>query len=153
MEKCNQKPQFIKEEITWSVLEQVARDGARKILQAALENEVAEFIAKHSHLTDGDGNKNITRNGYMPARQILTGMGPLDIKQPRVDDRSLKSCPVCQRFTSSILPRYLRRIPSIDNLIPALYLKGISTNDFTTALTAILGQKASGLSFNKYSSP
>jgi len=100
-----------------------------------------------------DLHKNITRNGYMPARQILTGMGPLDIKQPRVDDRSLKSCPVCQRFTSSILPRYLRRIPSIDNLIPALYLKGISTNDFTTALTAILGQKASGLSFNKYSSP
>lgn len=144
MDKCSQKPQFIKEEIAWSVLEQVARDGARKMLALAMENEVTEFIEKHSDLTDENGNKAITRNGYMPERQILTGMGPLEVKQPRVDDRALKGS--SERFTSNILPRYLRRIPSIDNLIPALYLKGISTNDFGPALAAILGEGASGLS-------
>ena len=144
MDKCSQKPQFIKEEIAWSVLEQVARDGAKKMLALAMENEVAEFIEKHSALTDENGNKAITRNGYMRPRQILTGMGPLEIRQPRVDDRALKG--QYERFTSNILPRYLRRIPSIDNLIPCLYLKGISTNDFGSALAAILGQGAAGLS-------
>jgi len=73
-------------------------------------------------------------------------MGPLTITQPRIDDRSLKEYSGNERFTSNILPRYLRRIPSIDNLIPALYLKGISTNDFPTALSAILGEGAKGLS-------
>lgn len=145
MDKCNQKPQFIKEESTWSVLEQVARDGARKMLQLALQNEVNEFIQKHSTLTDENGRRIVTRNGYMQSRDILTGIGPIQIKQPRVDDRSLCKYPH-ERFTSNILPRYLRRIPSIDNLIPALYLKGISTNDFPVALQAILGEGAAGLS-------
>jgi len=81
----------------------------------------------------------------MPERDILTGIGPLTIKQPRIDDRPLDENNM-ERFTSNILPRYLRRIPSIDNLIPALYLKGISTNDFGTALSAILGEGAAGLS-------
>jgi putative transposase len=145
MDKCTKEPQFIKEENTWSVLEQVARDGARKMLQLALENEVEEFITKHSALTDESGKKIVTKNGFMPARQIITGMGPLEIKQPRIDDRNLKGY-FHERFTSNILPRYLRRIPSIDNLIPALYLKGISTNDFPAALSAILGEGAAGLS-------
>ena len=146
MDKCTKQPQIIKEENTWSVLEQVARDGARKMLQLALENEVDEFITKHSNLRDENGRKIITRNGFMPEREILTGMGPLEIKQPRIDDRNLKGHSGHERFTSNILPRYLRRIPSIDNLIPALYLKGISTNDFGPALSAILGEGAAGLS-------
>lgn len=145
MDKCTKQTQFIKEENTWSVLEQVARDGARKMLRLALENEVAEFIAKYCSLIDESGRKVVTKNGYMPAREILTGMGPLEIKQPRVDDRALGKYPH-QRFTSNILPRYLRRIPSINNLIPALYLKGISTNDFPAALQTILGNGAKGLS-------
>ena len=145
MDKCSQKPQFIKEENTWSVLEQVARDGARKMLQLAMENEVDEFVAKHYHLTDENGSRVVTKNGYMPKREIITGMGPLEIKQPRVDDRALRKY-AHQRFSSNILPRYLRRIPSINNLIPALYLKGISTNDFPAALAAILGEGAAGLS-------
>jgi putative transposase len=145
MEKCTKETQFIKEENTWSVLEQVARKGAQKMLQLALENEVEEFIQKHSTLTDENGKKVVTKNGYMPQRDIVTGMGPMPIKQPRIDDRNLKGYSH-ERFTSNILPRYLRRIPSIDNLIPALYLKGISTNDFPAALSAILGQGAAGLS-------
>ena len=145
MEKCTGQTHIIKEENTWSVLEQVAREGARKMLQLALENEVKEFIAKYSNIADENGKKVVTKNGYMRSREIVTGMGPLPIKQPRIDDRNLKGYSG-ERFTSNILPRYLRRMPSIDNLIPVLYLKGISTNDFPTALSAILGEKAAGLS-------
>jgi len=146
MSEYIQETQFIKEESTWSVLEQVAREGARKMLQLALENEVEEFVQKHSNLTDEDGRKVVAKNGYMPQRNIVTGMGPLTIIQPRIDDRNLKEYSGNDRFTSNILPRYLRRIPSINNLIPALYLKGISTGDFPTALSAILGEGAKGLS-------
>ena len=127
----------------------MTRDGARKMLQLAFKNEVEEFIAKHSNITNENGKKAVTKNGYMPQREIVTGMGPLEIKQPRVDDRNLKDHSGHERFTSNILPRYLRRIPSVDNLIPSLYLKGISTNDFGPALTAILGQGASGLIFQQ----
>ena len=144
MDKSTKETGFIKEENCWSVLEQVARQGAQKMLQLALENEVEEFVKKYSNLTGENGKKVVTKNGCMPAREILTGMGPLPIKQPRIDDRGLRGSG--ERFTSNILPRYLRRMPSIDNLIPVLYLKGISTNDFPTALSAILGEGAVGLS-------
>jgi len=80
----------------------------------------------------------VVKNGFLPERSILTGIGPLSVKQPRVRDKRKEK----EVFTSAILPRYLRRIPYLDNLIPALYLKGISTGDFTEALSAILGDKA-----------
>ena len=146
MEKCTQEIRFIKDNASaCSALEEVIIEGARKMLKLALENEVDEFMAKYSTLVDEDGKRIVSRNGYMPERDILTGIGPLTIKQPRVDDRKLDENDM-ERFNSNILPRYLRRIPSIDNLIPALYLKGISTNDFGTALSAILGEGAGGLS-------
>lgn len=113
MSKCTKETQFIKEESTWSVLEQVAREGARKMLQLALENEVEEFIQKHSNLKDENGKKIVTKNGYMPQRDIVTGMGSLTLTQPRIDDRNLKEYCSNERFTSNILPRYLRRISSI----------------------------------------
>jgi len=147
MDKSTQEIKFIKDkDSSRSVLEEIIREGARKMLKLALENEVAEFIQKHSALVDEGGRRVVSRNGYMPERDIVTGMGPLTIKQPRIDDRSLNEYCSNDRFTSNILPRYLRRIPSIDNLIPALYLKGISTNDFPTALSAILGEGVKGLS-------
>ena len=147
MDKSIQEIKFIKDkDSSRSVLEEIIREGARKMLKLALENEVAEFIQKHSALVDEGGRRVVSRNGYMPERDIVTGMGPLTIKQPRIDDRSLNEYCSNDRFTSNILPRYLRRIPSIDNLIPALYLKGISTNDFPTALSAILGEGVKGLS-------
>lgn len=146
MDKSTQEIKFIKDRAdARSALEEVIVKGAQKMLKLALENEVDEFIQKHSTLKDEEGNRIVSRNGYMPERDILTGIGPLTIKQLRVDDRPLDQNDM-ERFTSNILPRYLRRIPSIDNLIPALYLKGISTNDFGTALTAILGEGAGGLS-------
>ena len=145
MNKYRRKIEYVKEEpeTSWSVLEQIARGGAQKMLKLALENEVEEYIHKHSDEVDRDGKRIVVKNGSMPKRDIVTGMGPIAITQPRLDDRRLDSG---ERFSSSILPRYLRRIPSIDSLIPVLYLKGISTNDFGSALTNILGEGASGLS-------
>jgi len=145
MSKSTRKIEYVKEEpgSTWSVLEHIARKGAQKMLKLALENEVEEYIQKYSDEVDMDGKRIAVKNGSMPKRDIVTGIGPLAITQPRVDDRRLDSG---NRFSSSILPKYMRRIPSIDNLIPVLYLKGISTNDFGSALTDILGDGASGLS-------
>jgi len=116
------------------------------MLQAAIENEVAEYLEKHKWLRDEEGLCLAVRNGHLPEREILTGVGPICIRQPRVDDRKLRGVIQTEPFTSRILPRYLRRIPSIDNLIPVLYLKGISTGDFPRALSAILGESARGLS-------
>jgi putative transposase len=121
-------------------LEQLIAAGARKMLQAAIENEVQEYLQAHQgQRTPGD-RAAVVRNGYLPERDLVTGVGPIPVRQPRVRHRD------GQRFTSAILPRYLRRVPSVDALIPTLYLKGVSTGDFTGALAAILGEKASGLS-------
>lgn len=130
----------------WSVLEQIAREGARKMLQKALEHEVQEYLEAHQNLKDEKEKQVVVRNGYHPERSIIIGLGPLQIKQSRVDDRHVGDYCDTQRFSSTILPWYLRRIPSIDNLIPVLYLKGISTNDFPTALSAILGEGVKGFS-------
>jgi transposase-like protein len=124
-----------------SVLEQVIREGARKMLQAALDNEVAEFLEKMKDHRTEDGWQAIVRNGRLPERDIQSGVGSLRIAQPRVRDRKSEV-----RFSSQILPPFMRRVPSVEALIPALYLKGISTNDFPEALAAILGPQASGLS-------
>lgn len=133
-------------EQTWSVLEAVARQGARTLLQQALENEVAEYVEAHAAKRGEKGHRLAVRNGTMPERSILTGMGPIEIRQPRVDDRKLKERERAERFSSKILPRYLRRVPSVDNLIPVLYLKGVSSKEFLTALGSILGEGVKGLS-------
>lgn len=142
MRKYTQEKDFCPEKSeTWSVLEQLAREGARKMLQQALELEVEEYIEAHAKDTNSSGRRSVMRNGYHPRRSIISGIGPIPIRQPRVDDRKQP-----QRFSSTILPKYLRRMPSVNNLIPFLYLKGISTNDFSTALSAILGEGVKGLS-------
>ena len=124
-------------------LEELARRGARQLLAQAMEVEVAEHLEKNRTLTDEEGRRLVVRNGYLPERELVTGIGPLKIRQPRVDDRALDGE---QRFSSQILPRYLRRVPSVDNLIPILYLKGVSTGDMSEALASILGSGAAGLS-------
>jgi putative transposase len=125
------------------VLEELARKGARQLLAQAMEAEVAEFVEKHSGTTDEEGRRLVVRNGHLPERELVTGIGPLRIRQPRVDDRGLAQE---QRFSSQILPRYLRRVAGVDNLIPILYLKGISSGDMSEALESILGPGAAGLS-------
>jgi len=124
-----------------SPLEEIIREGARKLLQSAIEREIADYMES---INGTGGRRNVVRNGFAPERSILTGIGPISIKQPRIRDRRQNK----EHFTSSILPRYLRRVPSLDNLIPVLYLKGVSTGDFTGALSAILGENAKGLSAN-----
>lgn len=124
-----------------SVLDELVREGARKMLQTALEAEVEAFVSQHKALLTKDGKQAVVRNGHLPERSIVTGVGPLPIKKPRARDKRKEL-----RFTSSILPPFMRRVPSIDALIPVLYLKGVSTGDFGKALDAILGPSATGLS-------
>jgi putative transposase len=123
-----------------SYLEEILSEGARKLLQTAIENDVAEYLEEHRERRTDKGQRAIVRNGRHPERELVSGIGPMKVRQPRIRHRD------GQKFSSAILPPYMRRVPSIDALIPALYLKGISTGDFTEALTAILGEKASGLS-------
>jgi len=122
-------------------LTEVLRSGARELLQQAVEAEVAEFITQHRELKDEGERQRVVRNGYQPERTIQTGIGDVPVKQPRVRDRGGKI-----KFSSNILPRYLRRTRSLEELLPWLYLKGVSTNDFATALTVLLGADAPGLS-------
>lgn len=127
------------------LLTELCREGARKILAAALEAEVAEFINQYTNLKDDSGHQAVVRNGYHPERTIQTGIGDIPIRQPRIDDRILDKKGE-QRFTSAILPKFMRKSPALQDVIPILYLQGISTNKFATALEAILGKDAKGLS-------
>lgn len=124
-----------------AVLEQVLRQGAQRLLQSAIEQEVAAYIEAHQTVRDERNHRLVVRNGRLPGRELQTGLGPLQVVQPRVQDRRPG-----QRFTSQLLPPYLRRVPSLDALIPALYLHGVSTGDLAEALSAILGPQAVGLS-------
>ena len=129
---------------TQQTLEAIAREGARQMLQAALEAEVEEHLVRYQTLRDETGRRLVVRNGSQPTRTLASGIGPIPLTRPRVDDRPLESLGK-ERFTSRILPKFMRRAPSLDALIPVLYLKGLSTDDFPTALEAILGPAAKGL--------
>jgi transposase-like protein len=122
-------------------LTEVLRRGARELLQHAVEAEVAEAIAQFAELKDEQGRQRVVRNGYLPERTIQTGIGKVPVRAPRVRDRVGEL-----KFSSSILPPYLRRTRSLDELLPWLYLKGLSSSDFSGALTALLGAAAPGLS-------
>ena len=123
-------------------LTSLLREGARRMLAQAIEAEVEAFVASHEHIRDEAGRRVVIRNGYLPERTIQSGIGDIAVKAPRARDRSGSGI----RFTSAILPPYLRRTKSIEELIPWLYLKGISTGDFSEALAALLGPDAPGLS-------
>ena len=126
-------------------LTDVLRQGARKLLAQAVQEEVEAFIREHEDLREENGRARIVRNGYLPQREVQTGVGPVSVKAPRVRDRAgVKEEPI--RFSSKILPRYIRRSKSLEELIPWLYLKGVSTGDFKDALAALLGRDAPGLS-------
>lgn len=123
-------------------IDEVLREGAQRMLQEAIEAEVADYVERHlSERGPATGRRVVVRNGSLPARDIQSALGAIPIKQPRVRDRRAG-----KKFTSAILPPYLRRAPSVEALIPALYLKGVSTNAFPEALAAILGEGAKGLS-------
>ena len=128
-------------------LTEVLRNGARALLAQAVEAEVAGFLGKHADLKTEDGRQRVVRHGHLPEREVMTGIGPVAVRQPRVRDRDVAAGdPGRIRFSPSILPPYMRRSKSIETLLPILYLKGISTGDFSEALSALLGKDASGLS-------
>jgi len=123
-------------------LDEVLREGARRMLQVAVLAEADDYVMRHSHLQDPEtGHRLVVRNGSQKERTIQSSLGDIPVLKPRVHDRREG-----QKFTSLILPPYMRRTPSLEALIPMLYLKGISTNDFPEALGAILGEDAAGLS-------
>jgi len=136
------KPEpFIDDPIT-----DILRSGARQLLAQALEIEISSFLSQYADFSDDQGRKRITRNGYLPERKIQTGIGQVPVKVPRVRDRQPENESGRIRFSSCILPPYLRKTKSMETLIPWLYLKGISTGDFTEALAALVGKDAPGLS-------
>ena len=125
------------------VLTAILRDGAQRLLAEAVEAEVRAWIESHAHVQDEAGRRQVVRNGYLPKRSILTGIGSVDVEQPRVLDRRGAEG---ESFSSKILPPYLRKTRSLEELIPWLYLKGVSTGDFSEALSALVGPDAHGLS-------
>ena len=125
-------------------LTELIRQGARKLIEQALEAELATLLATFADDRLDDGRARLVRHGHLPEREIVTGIGPVAVKVPRVRDRKPGEDKVT--FTPSILPRYLRKAKSVEELLPWLYLKGVSTGDFGEALAALLGPEAKGLS-------
>jgi len=124
-----------------TTLDEIAREGARRMLIAALEAEVAAYVDTHRDQRDEDGRALVVRNGKARPRQVTLGAGTVEVEAPRVHDRRPD-----QRFTSQILPPYMRRSPKVAEVLPILYLRGLSTGDFREALPVLLGEQASGLS-------
>jgi transposase-like protein len=133
------------EPVAVATIESIAREAARRALQKAIEDEVSDYIDGHRQSLDDQGHRLVVRNGHKPPRTILTGVGPIELPAPRVDDRRVDENGVRFRFTSKILPPYLRKTKVIEELVPWLYLKGITTNDMSDALVH-LGFDGSGLS-------
>ena len=118
-----------------SLLDEIVRDGARQMLTAALQAEVAAFIDAHADVVDENGHRLVVRNGRHDARQVVTSAGAVGVRQPRVNDKRVD--PVTgerKRFASAILPAWARKSPQLAEVLPLLYLHGLSTSDFTPAL-------------------
>jgi transposase-like protein len=149
MKDCNLKPRSApaEEKYIEDPLTEVLRDGAKELIRKAVESELAEMLKTYSDVRLLDGRPAVVRNGYLPARRIQTGIGDVEVRVPKVRDRSGSGI----HFSSQLLPPYLRRTKSIEELIPWLYLKGLSTGDYTDALSALVGESARGLSANTVS--
>jgi len=127
------------------ILTGMLKQGARELISKAVQAELGYFLDQYGDVVDGQGRRSVVRNGYLPEREIMTGIGPVDIKVPKTRDKSGKGI----HFRSELLPPYIKRTRSIETLLPWLYLKGISTGDFSEALAALLGKDAKGV----YGSP
>jgi len=123
-------------------LTELVRQGARQIITQAVEAELTEFLDQHQALRTESGHQGVVRNGYLPERSITTGVGEVLVQVPKVRDRTGSGL----KFNSLLLPPYLKRSRSVEEVLPWLYLKGLSTGDFSEALHALLGTEAKGLS-------
>lgn len=129
-----------------TTLDELAREGARRMLQEALEAEVVRYLERHAGERDEQGRALVVRNGKARARKLTLGAGTIEVQAPRVNDRRTDGRGERQRFTSEILPPYMRRSPKVAEVLPILYLRGLSTGDFRPALESLLGEDAAGLS-------
>jgi len=129
-------------EISEDPLTDLLRTGARQLIAQAIEAELHDFLQQFAACTDTSGRRQVVRNGYLPERKIQTGVGPVSVRVPKIRDKRGKGV----KFNSRLLPPYLRKTKSIEEMLPWLYLKGISTGDFQEALQALLGKEATGLS-------
>ncbi len=125
-------------------LTELLRKGARRLIQEAVKAEFDDFLAQFTHERLENGKQAVVKNGFLPKREIQTGLGPVEVEVPKARDRRPGKSKA--RFNSSFLPPYLRRTQSIEGLLPCLYLKGLSTGDFQEALSSLLGPNAAGLS-------
>lgn len=135
-----------KAELVGMTLDELARAGAQRMLRAAWEAEVSGYVAAHREQRDADGTALVVRNGHGQLRKVTVGSGTLDVRAPRVDDRRVDAAGARARFRSRILPPYMRRSPKVAEVLPILYLRGLSTGDFREALPVLLGEDAAGLS-------
>ena len=126
------------------VLTDILREGARKLLAQAIEAEVQDWIDSHARLVDEGGRRLVVRNGYSPEREIVTSLGPIAVQQPRVRDK--RQADEREKFSSKLLPAYLRKTSTVEEFLPWLYLKGVSTGGFQEALQSLLGADCPGLS-------
>jgi putative transposase len=138
---CLRQPDEIDDPLT-----EILRSGAQRLIAQAVEAEFAAFLGSHGDLKLPDGRQRVVRHGYDPVRPIQTGIGPVDVEKPKARDRGASSAKERIRYASSILPKWARRTRSLDALLPALYLRGISAGDFQEVLTALLGKDAPNLS-------
>ena len=127
-------------------LTDVLRQGARELLATAVRAEVSEFIASHANLLDDEGRQRLVRHGFLSERKVMTGIGKVSVQVPRVRDRGANADGSKARFSSALMPPYLRKAKSVEELLPWLCLKGISTGDFSEALASLVGPDADGLS-------
>ena len=128
-----------------SLLDEIVRDGARQMLTAALAAEVAAYVEQFTDLVDEEGRRLVVRNGYHHEREVVTAAGAVPVRQPRVNDKRVEATGERRRFASAILPAWVRKSPQLAEVLPLLYLHGLSTNDFIPALEQFLGT-AAGLS-------
>jgi putative transposase len=133
------------DEITLA-LDDLAREGARRMIAAALRAEADEYVARHEEQVDDDGHRLVVRNGRARERRVTVGSGTIAVRAPRVNDKRVDEAGERQKFSSRILPAYARRSPKVGEVIPILYLRGLSTGDFRPALAGLLGEDAAGLS-------
>lgn len=136
----------VKSEINFS-LDEIAREGARRMLAQALDLEVAEYVNGNANEVDEHGHRQVVRNGKSKVRTVTMGSGSVEVQAPRVHDKREG-----RKFTSNILPPYLRKSPKVESLLPLLYLKGLSTNNFESALTEFFGENTMGLSASSIAS-
>ena len=123
-------------------LSDLVREGAQRLIRRAVEAELKTFLDEHECERDGEGRRAVVRNGYQPEREVLTGIGPVRVQVPKTRDRRREG----RCFRSELLPPYLKKVRRVEAVLPWLYLKGVSTNDFDEALRALFGESVKGLS-------